>query len=278
MPFKKASLNSTETRLVKSRHTGRKHQISIGLPYEYEDFPRRKWPVVYLLDANFYFGMVTEMVRSMARCGGTREAVVVGIGYPSQAKGTEFWRQVMAWRSKDLTPTRDAVRERNDSKRLARRVLTGGGEKFLAFIETELIPMVTKNYRVQPRERTLAGHSYGGLFALYTMLRKPRLFQRYVASSPGLHHNKKTMLAFEADFAHRRKTLPAHLFMTIGELEEDLEFAGVSNFYRFCGQIESREYQGFTLEKKLFHGEDHCTAASLGLQAGIKAALGVDNE
>jgi predicted alpha/beta superfamily hydrolase len=275
MSFRKVSLISTETRLVRSMHTGRKYELSIGLPYDYAEIPRQKWPVLYLLDANFYFGMVTEMVRSMAVCGGSRDAVVVGIGYLTQARGLQAWRQVMAWRSKDLTPTRDVYREEQDSKRLEKRVQTGGGAKFLSFLETELLPMVGKNYRVDPGERTLVGHSYGGLFALYTMLHKPRLFQRYVASSPGLHHNQRKILAFEADFARRRKTLPAHLFMTIGELEENQEFEGVSNFYRFCSQIESRGYQGFTLIKKLFHGEDHCTAASLGLRAGIRNTLQV---
>ena len=271
-----ATIQGTETFNLTSKITSRDFQISIGLPYEYNELSDRKWGTIFLLDANFYFGMVTEMVRSMAICGATEDAIVVGVGYPTEAPAAEGWRQVMSWRSKDLTPERDEIRETKDSEQLGRVVHTGGGENFLRFIEDELIPLVDRNYRTEPRKRTLAGHSYGGLFTIYAMLQRPRLFQNYVASSPGLHHNGKAILAYEAAFAKRRSTLPASLFMTIGELEENLEFEGVSNFYRFIGQIESRGYRGFTLKKRLFHGEDHCTVASLGFQAGIKSRAADD--
>jgi predicted alpha/beta superfamily hydrolase len=62
----------------------------------------------------------------------------------------------------------------------------GGADRYLDFFERELIPRVEAAYRVDPGDRTLAGHSYGGLFSLYAFARRPGLFNRYLAASPSV--------------------------------------------------------------------------------------------
>ncbi len=44
-----------------------------------------------------------------------------------------------------------------------------GAPNFYAFITQELIPFIEPKYSVDPKARTLSGHSYGGLFALLAM-------------------------------------------------------------------------------------------------------------
>jgi predicted alpha/beta superfamily hydrolase len=55
------SIVGTETRLIKSTFVDQEFQISIALPVFHSREPDKKCPVIYLLDSNFYFGMVTEM-------------------------------------------------------------------------------------------------------------------------------------------------------------------------------------------------------------------------
>src|SRR5512142_2369030 len=73
-----------------SQRTGRTYRITVSLPLGYssapgDDWPFHDtpatWPTVYVLDGNWYFGMVTDIIRPMAWCGGTTDAIVVGIGY-----------------------------------------------------------------------------------------------------------------------------------------------------------------------------------------------------
>ena len=59
---------------------------------------------------------------------------------------------------------------------------THGADKFLDFITTELIPIVEKNYRTE--SRIIFGHSFGGSFTLYTLIKKPNTFDSYIVSSP----------------------------------------------------------------------------------------------
>lgn len=61
---------------------------------------------------------------------------------------------------------------------------TIGGEKFLGFIETELIPVIEKKYRTN-HKRILCGQSLSGLFTLYALLAKPKLFDAYIGCSAG---------------------------------------------------------------------------------------------
>lgn len=55
-------------------------------------------------------------------------------------------------------------------------------DKFLAFIKEELIPLLKLRFNVN--SKILFGHSFGGSFAIYTMINSPGLFDKYIASSP----------------------------------------------------------------------------------------------
>lgn len=57
-----------------------------------------------------------------------------------------------------------------------------GADKFLDFITTELIPFIEKDFST--KSRILFGHSFAGSFTLYTLIKKPGTFDRYIVSSP----------------------------------------------------------------------------------------------
>ena len=57
---------------------------------------------------------------------------------------------------------------------------SGGADKFLDFIEKEVMPLVESKYRVQPY-RVFAGHSFGGLLAIHAFSTRPELFNAYIA-------------------------------------------------------------------------------------------------
>ena len=273
MSNRNAVIKGTETWVLRSDLTGKEHLISLGLPHLYPDEPEKKWPVVYLIDANYYFGMVTDIVRSMSWCGMTQDAIVVGIGYVAEARLEEAWHDVMVMRDHDLTPGQDEVYEKEWSENRKREVRTGGADKFLEFIDSELIGLVESKYRVDENERTLAGHSFGGLFALFAMLQKPELFRNYVACSPSTDYKEQIIFEYEERYAKRRKTMPARLFLSMGDLEKFPEYDHVEGMNRFFSQVESRRYKQLEIEKKGFPGEDHCTVIAPSFQAGLKMAL-----
>lgn len=283
MTTKPATILASEVQMMKSKHTGRKYRISISLPYACFKSrlkawpfaePLKKWPVVYLTDANWYFGMVTDIIRPMAWCGGTTDAIVVGIGYPEDKDPQETWREAVARRSYDFTPVPDEGYEKGNSELVQRPSPTGGAGDFLDFIQHELIPVIEKNFQADPQKRVLVGHSLGGLFTTFALFEEPDLFNTYIIGSPALGYGNKFTFKREEMFAKRRKKLAIKVHLWAGEREEAPDDTLLSDTIRFGAILESRKYKGLALVKQIFTNQNHCEVIALGFQAGLKMALG----
>jgi len=282
MTAKPATILASETRLMKSKHTGRTYRITISLPYAYSkpgvkggafDNAPAAWPVVYLLDANWFFGMVTDTVRAMAWCGRTTEAIVVGIGYSENADPQETFREAMARRENDFTPVRSEVIEKEMTEGIRRPVYTGDAGNFLKFIKDELTPQVEKEFRADPSKRILAGHSLGGLFAAFALFEGPDLFNTFIIGSPYLAYGDKFTFKHEEAFAQKHKKLPANVYLFAGELEESVDDTTLTDSLRFAAVLQSRKYKGLSLVNQVFVDQNHCEVTAPGFQAGLKFAL-----
>ncbi len=280
MTAKQATILASDVRMMKSKYTGREYRISIARPYAYInsldnsfpfDKPLNKWPVVYLIDANWYFGMVTDMVRSMAWCGDTSDAIIVGIGYVQDKDPKEAWRDAAAWRSSDLLSVQDKEYEQEESKLHNRKVVTGGAGKFLQFIKQELIPAVESEFKADPKKRILVGHSDGGVFTAFALFEEPGLFENYIVGSPGLVTTG--IFELEEQFSKRHKKLSTKVHLWVGGSEESPDNPKVSNIIRFGALLESRKYKGLSLVRQIFADENHCEVIAPGFQAGLKMAL-----
>jgi predicted alpha/beta superfamily hydrolase len=219
----KQVLLATELRRIKSKITGNNYQISVALPSAYHNDDPIKiepfgntlaaWPVVYILDPNWFFGMITDVIRYMSWCGQTTDAIVVGIGYPEEKSLQETWRRSLAARTHELTPWHSEKSDEFNSGWLKLEVKTGGGVKFFQFMQQELIPFIDQEYRTDPAKRILAGHSHGGLFTLFAMFQRPELFSSYIASSSSLDFAENSIFALESEYAKKHKKLPAQLYL-----------------------------------------------------------------
>jgi predicted alpha/beta superfamily hydrolase len=276
------TLLATERQTLKSDVTGKEYEISIALPYTYEPdtlqggpFSRSlaAYPVVYLTDSNWHFGMVTDMVREMAWCGRTLDAIVVGIGYPEADSPQESWRVAAQFRADDLTPIQSDTEEKDGAAGLSRPVKTGGGGNFLAFLKTILIPHIERQYKADPARRILVGHSYGGLFALFALLRDASLFRTYISASPYLRRQDPSIFTIEREYAAIHSELEAQLYLAAGDLEESVEDTTLTDMYRLAAILKSRNYSGFSLTTQLFADNNHCEVVAPALHAGLKMAL-----
>lgn len=183
------------------------------------------------------------------------EIFVVGIGY--RIKDMADWG---AWRTRDLTPTNvpstDTYWAGLFSKLAGRQleVKTGNASKFLECIEKEVFPFMESNYRVSPTGRGLGGYSYGGLFSLYVLFKKPELFTLYYAGSPSIRYDKGVLYTYEEEYTATHKDLNATLFMTAGGAEDSLLLVHVG---KMAAQLKARNYPGLKVETTVFPDETH---------------------
>lgn len=272
----------SELRMMDSRHTGKKYRITISLPLGYaaapdEDWPFNDipafWPVIYIVDGNNYANMVTDMIRPMAWCGETTDAIVVGIGYPEDQNPIEAFREAFTRRNADLTPVRDEAEEKKMSEGFKRPAPTGDAGNFLKFIKNELIPVIEKDFRADPSKRILAGHSYGGLFAAFALFEAPALFDTLIIGSPTLTYGNRFTFQREEIFAQENKQLAAKVYLYVGEPEESLNDKTMTDTLRFAAILQGRKYEGLSVFKQVFPDQNHCAVAAPGIQWGIKSAL-----
>jgi hypothetical protein len=282
MTAQPATILGSEVHTMTSERSGRTYRVTVSLPLGYAAQPGErwpfnaipdKWPTVYVLDGNWYDGMVAGIIRPMALCGATTDAIVVGIGYPEGDDPIEAFRTSFTRRDHDLTPVPDPATQRQMEGQHGGNVPNGDASGFLAFIQGELVPFIETNYRADPADRILVGHSYGGLFAAYALFEAPDLFQTHIMGSPTLTYGDRWMFTRETEFAQANKRLPATVYLFAGEYEEDAEDTTVTDTLRFAALLGSRKYEGFSLTKHIFAGQNHCAVAAPGIQAGLKLAL-----
>jgi uncharacterized protein len=153
---------------------------------------------------------LTEAILCSEHAAKEAQTIVVGIGYPTGEPLAEATKEVLRLRARDLTPVPDPAKAGDDSKP------SGGAPAFLTFVQSELIPLIEREYRSDGAARVLVGHSYGGLFTLYALFHQPQLFAGYVAGSPSLFYGDRVTFADEAAFAEGRRSLPVKLYLGIG--------------------------------------------------------------
>ena len=182
--------------------------VFVALPADYD--PKRKYPVVYLLDANIYFNIMAATVKTYNEIGGFEPVILVGIGYKDLALMDSL-------RSRDFTyPVGLAEYEMG---------VSGGANNFLSFIKSELIPYIDKNYSTETGRRTLIGHSLGGYFTLYALYQHltgtDNSFSNYIAGSPSLNYNNEYLLHQFATLKPYTNTDTVNTYITFGGLEDE---------------------------------------------------------
>lgn len=200
----------TITKALYSESVADSFYVFVSLPDSYSAASKQQYPVVYLLDANLYFDIIATTLRKYSEVGLAPEVILVGIGYK------DF--QLM-----------DSLRNRDYTYPLAipeyEMSVSGGADKFLAFISSKLIPFVDQAYHSDSTNRVLMGHSLGGYFTMYALLQhlsgKNNSFTSYIAASPSFHYNNYYLLNQFANLLPPKPThSKIHSYISFGGLEE----------------------------------------------------------
>jgi uncharacterized protein len=199
---------------LRSKISGRTYRIFVYKPIT--PAPATGYPVIYFPDGNGFFPVVAGHTALMGLAG--KGALVVGVGY-----ATDDFMEPMTLRYRDLTPVTEDQTQFPTKPPLAEADQGGHSELFYRFLVEELRPVLAKSYQMDPRQQTLYGHSLGGLFVLGVLFNHPDSFNRYVASSPSIWWDKKSVLKDEAAFIAKVKSskTPLRVFICVGAKEQD---------------------------------------------------------
>ena len=250
------TIADTERHILRSGVNGVEYQIDVALPRGYATSQKR-YPVVYTLDGNVFFPVLTASYR-LANAIIPDELIVIGVGYPSDEYG--FWsRAYQESRARDYT-TKPAKAVGGISAG------AGGAPLFLRFLREELIPFIDSSYRSVPGDRGLVGHSYGGLFAAYVLTHDPGLFQKYALGGPSLFWDDEAPLRWEAEYAAKHRELRARVYVYVADHDYESHIEGIEgdSKRRFWEALKARQYIGLDLVDFIIVSDEIHTSVVLG--------------
>lgn len=236
----------------------------VQFPYNYNSKASKKYPVAFVLDGEVFLPTV-DNVLDFYSGGFTPEMIVIGISNAEH-------------RTRDLTTS-----EVKEMYGMPFPEETGGAANFLNFIEKELIPFVEKKYPVT-NYRTLIGHSYGGLFTVYTLINHPYLFSNYLAIDPSLDWDDQKLLQEAEEVLATNNYEHKALFMSLsGQLHMQNSSITIDNVMQdssdytlfarsnieFSNLVEKNAQNGLTFNWKFYPNDLHGTVPFPSIMDGL---------
>ncbi len=215
---------------------------------------KTKYPVLYLLDGPSNFNSVTGIIEHLSGNMIVPEMIIVGIANTN--------------RSLDMTPTKVDVDPMFGDSIL---YPSGGGNKFLDFIEKELIPHIEKTYPATTY-KTFVGHSFGGLSVINSLVNRKELFNNYVAIDPSLWWDNRALLNVADSILSTNKFENRALYVGVANTMEagmdinkvqkestpDTYFtAHIKSILQFVNSLDSKKDNKLLFKWKYYNNDDH---------------------
>jgi predicted alpha/beta superfamily hydrolase len=231
---------------INSAITGQDYVLYVSLPQRYND-TSKTFPVVYVLDGQWDFPLVQAIYGDQYYDGFMPGAIIVAITWGGENPNYDKRRAF------DLTPT--------DNGQPAQ---FGNANKFLSFIKNEIIPFIDSKYRTNKNNRTLAGHSFGGLFTLYALFTETELFNQYIPGSPAWSWEKASLLKYVEKFSKINLSHPVKVYAFMGEYEDVIGFEKLAAIIRDC------KIKDLDLETQIVKGSGHAGTKPEGYNRGLQ--------
>lgn len=208
-------------------------ELLVHLPDDYAS-NNNTYPVIYLLDGKRHFAHAIIAEEMLQKESLIPSSIIVAI---TNNRGK---------RGRDLSAEKD---------------------KFLNFIEQEVVPLINENYR-NNQIKTLFGHSMAGAFTLDVLASSPGLFQNYITASPVIQIRNAELLAKFTDYQFQDAKLNRSLFMSFGNDAAEGKMA-TKAFNDFISLMQTNTITGLDWRHQIMPQQVHMTTPYLTLYAGL---------
>ena len=242
--------------ILKSK-SGEKYKIFIARQKNVARYDR----VVFMVDANAQFPILLNSYAKIYANGAKQNAkavsklsktvLIAGIGYDSPlAYDTKR-------RTRDLTPAASGEEYANG----------GGAAEFYDFVKDELFPLVEKKYSTAKSDKIYFGHSFGGLFGIYALLRDDGIFDEFFIASPSLWWGESQLIRDALDEGKLRSNLKAKFIMLVaGSREMRKGKTDKAGILKVADLAEILKTKGLSCEFRLYEGASHGEVIPLALR------------
>lgn len=239
------SATKADTITIQSKLLSQTRRALVSLPQSHAG-TTRAYPVVIVLDGEAYFENAKVITAKLAALGHFPEAIVVAI--PNLTNSPTD-------RVRDMTPPGLSVSGSS---------LNEDGDKFLDFIEQELMPVVRAKYR-GGAPLMLVGHSSGGVIATYAAARRPASFPVVVSIDAPIHLGDNWLAARMMEAARRNPAQPLRY------VSLESRFGWTDKTWQALQDVAPKNWR---LKREILEGESHESMFFISMYQGLKHALG----
>jgi predicted alpha/beta superfamily hydrolase len=250
---------------ITSKILGRDYQLYISFPKNYSTKETVSYPILYVLDGEWVFPIIrgTRAILDLEK--ELEDLIIVSIS------DADFTFRYQDYTTSLSTSTDEKVNKRSDVPKGG--LISGGADKFLTSMKTEIVPFVDKNYKTNS-DRGIFGHSFGGLFAAYCLVNSDGYFTRFGISSPALWWDNEKLLNQAVTQFRENKTwdIPqTKVFISVG----DKEHSGiVPTMVKYSSYLEQSDYDNIELKWQIFEGESHNSMWSANVSKTLSILYG----
>jgi predicted alpha/beta superfamily hydrolase len=217
-------LPGAETFLVKAKSNKINYRINVQFPLAYEHQKDKRYPVMYVLDANMHFPFQIN-----------DDAIVVGIEWdqPSLFEMVQKEKTALSSGFSRMESFLPQPLSEGDCRLIGDRACqlfrshAGQAKAFKAFVVNELKPLIEKRYRTT-KKSILWGHSMAGYFATWVLVNQPDAFDDYVILSPALFYGDFGLLKQAKEIPFLPLDQKHKVYLGVGAREVEM-----------CGQLPS---------------------------------------
>jgi len=235
------TFGSTEEFSIHSNITNDDYPIYVYLPENYINQTSNQ--LIIALDGDTRFNTIADIISKKNQNGSITPSVFVAIGNNAQ-------------RNRDYTPTNYKHGE-------------GGAANYYQFIKEELIPELESKYTIDSsNNKTLIGHSFGGLFTQYVMSleRSSNPFNKFIASGTSYWFDSGIIFDYEQNYADNHNDLEVTFYNGMGTLEGGVMLA---SFEEMNERLDNRGFTNFTHKNELIEKSGHSGSANEIFKKGL---------
>lgn len=228
-----------------SRVLNEQRRFKIFLPEEIAPGSNVKYDVVYITDGETHFDDYLSVYKFAFNNKFIPPLILIAI--PNRYTGNGNTR------NRDFIPEKTSV-----------NVNEGGADNFIAFLKNELIPYLNKKLPTSG-DNSLFGHSLGGLFTMYVLLKEPGLFTNYYCSDPAFPWNNRRIITMAEEAFKKTKDLNKTLWIT--GCEETYRNVGIE---KMDSVLKTFAPTALRWKVSVYENETHMSVRLKGIYDGLK--------
>lgn len=250
-----AQIDSLQQKIIYQTQSYNSNFIGNQIPYKIilpENFRSKKenLNLLVLLDGDDYSGIAKDVTSLYEFGDKINPTIILSLPSTIESRWTYY------------TPTKDTIQVEEGYEDLYAR--TGRFPQFADFLEKELIPSIESKYDISFKEKTIFGHSLGGLGVLSFAVLRPEIFDNYISASPSTMYDqhfifktleKKGSLSFNS------------IFLTAALNDANGYRENVEWLKRYLDEHKSGDQ---SVGSKIYKNESHATSGLKSLIDGLE--------